>query len=128
TLPDFMLGTLNDLPLSNFIAPTIFGKLFFPYNYANHGSDFIYNPNNFLSEINNVLRKRPADKPIFLSVHFNLSGWPFIWYNDRMSYGADVLSRYKNSVVGDDKLLANFFVLLKHNQLLNHAVIFLLSD
>jgi hypothetical protein len=35
---DFLLGTINDFPLSNLIIPTPLGRLLFPYNYANHGA------------------------------------------------------------------------------------------
>lgn len=127
TVPDFMIGTLNDFPLSNLISPTRFGKILFPYNYANHGSDFIYNPNNFLSEINSSIQKTP-NKPLFLTAHFNLSGWPFIWFNDHVPYNSELLRSYKNSIAGDDRLFANFMTILKDNHLLDHALVFLISD
>lgn len=124
---DFVISTLNDLPLSNLLSPTAFGKLLFPYNYANHASTHTYDPDNFLELIDTALKQRD-DKPLFLAAHFNMTGWPFYWFNDHQPYSTDSLSLYKNIVQLGDRQLDKFLGVLEQNGLLEHAIFVLISD
>lgn len=127
TVADYLIGSLNDFPLSNLIVVTPLGKLLFPYSYANHGPSQSYDPDNFLEQLNHLLQ--PAkDKPIFLAVHFNLSGWPFFWFNDKAPYYVDSVYSYINAIPGDDKLLGKFLDLLEKKNFLKRAIVILISD
>ncbi len=127
SIADFLIGTLSDFPLSNLVVPTLLGKWLFPYNYANHGANHTYDVNNFLTAINDAIQ-HTSNKPLFLAVHFDLSAWPFTWFNDNQAYNVSLLHAYGHSILGDDQLLGKFLDLLKENQLLDHAIVVLLSD
>lgn len=127
TIADYLIGSINDFPLSNLIVPTPLGKILFPYSYGNHGSPHTYDPDNFLEQLSRAL-KSPQDKPLFMAVHFNLSGWPYFWFNDKANYDEDSVAGYINSVPGDDKLLGKFLDLLERKQLLKRAIVVLISD
>jgi hypothetical protein len=124
---DFLIGTLNDFPLSNLIIPTALGKILFPYNYANHGPAITYAPNNFLQMLNGALQKRSA-KPLFLAVHFTVTHWPFYWFNNRNYVDCSEVCRYQGGIEQGDVQLEKFLQTLKASHLLDHAVVVLLSD
>jgi arylsulfatase A-like enzyme len=126
-LNDFLIGTINDFPLSNLIVTTPLGKLLFPYNYANHGAYITYRPSNFLQLLNDALQKR-QQKPLFIAVHFTITHWPFYWFNDKQPFDRPEFSRYQAGIEAADKQIGNFLVALKNNRLLDHAVVILLSD
>ncbi len=126
---DLILTTINDFPLSNLITPTPFGKLLFPYNYANHDAPHTYNADNFLELINNKLHTR-GTKPLFFAVHFNTTAWPFYWYNDKQ-YAADTTASvylYENAIQHSDDVFNKFIQLLDSNGLLKHAIVVIMSD
>jgi arylsulfatase A-like enzyme len=126
-LNDFIIGTVNDFPLSNLIIPMPLGQLLFPYNYANHGTPITYSPNNFLQLLNQALQQR-EQKPLFIAVHFTVTHWPFYWFNDKLSDECREMCRYQAGISAADKQMANFFKLLQTNKLLDHAIVVLLSD
>jgi arylsulfatase A-like enzyme len=126
-LNDFLLGTANDLPLSNLLITTPMGRLLFPYNYANHGAAITYAPYNFLQLLDETLARR-AQKPLFIAVHFTVTHWPFYWFNDKISLICSEMCRYQAGISEADKQVASFMETLKKNQLLDHAVVVLLSD
>jgi arylsulfatase A-like enzyme len=124
---DFLLGTLNDFPLSNLLIPTPLGKLLFPYNFANHGTATTYTPGNFLELVKDRLHEREA-KPLFLAVHFTITHWPFYWFNDKQEYGIHEMERYRLSMQGADKQFNQFMKILAQNNLLDHSIVIFLSD
>lgn len=126
TVADYLIGTINDFPLSNLLVPTTIGKLLFPYSYANHSAPHTYDPDNFMEQIKTALNQR-TNKPLFFAVHFNLSGWPFYWFNDGL-YNGNGLNNYTNTITADDRLLGKFLALLKQQKLLNRAIFVLVSD
>jgi arylsulfatase A-like enzyme len=127
-LIDLVFGSINDFPLTNLIIPTVVGKLLFPYNYANHGTAITYVPTNFLALIQSRLHQRDTSKPLFISVHFTMSHWPFYWFNDKQPLNSHMLQRYQSSITGVDAQLSAFLKILKQNKLLDHAIVILLSD
>ncbi len=48
---DFLLGSLNDFPVSNLLVNTFLGRYLFPYSYANRAAYITYNPTTFLNFI-----------------------------------------------------------------------------
>lgn len=124
---DFFLGSINDFPLSNLLIPTPIGKLLFPYSYANHDVAISFNPDNFLQLIRQSLHQR-TNKPIFLAVHFNISGYPFYWMGCKKKLEDSALALYINAVNAADSQFAQMLGILQQNNLLNFAVVVLLSD
>ena len=125
-LNDFLLGTFNDFPLSNLIINTMVGRFLFPYSYGNRPAYFVYNPNAFLALIQSHLLQNRT-KPVFLAIHFCLPHYPYLWA-DLSGRDYSPLERYQKSIERVDQQLNDFFSLLSKGQLLNHAIVVLLSD
>lgn len=125
-LNDFLLGTLNDFPLSNLLVNTVIGHWLFPYSYANRPVYFTYQPQSFIKSLEPILL-RERQKPLFLAIHFCLPHYPYLWGNLR-SKNLTVRERYAVSVVEADQQINEFFVLLKHANILQHAIVVLFSD
>lgn len=125
-LNDFLLGTFNDFPLSNLLMNTSFGKWFFPYSYANRPVYYNYEPDSFINLVRPVLQGQRT-KPLFLAIHFCLTHYPYLWAS-LAGNDFSVLERYEASILRVDEQLRDFFVLLKQNHLLDHALVIVLSD
>lgn len=125
-LNDFLLGTFNDFPLSNLLVNTSLGKWLFPYSYANRAVYFNYEPDSFLHLLDSTLEAHRT-KPMMLAVHFCLPHHPYLWAS---LSGEDysIRERYQKSIQRVDRQLRDFFMLLKKNHLLDHAIVVLLSD
>lgn len=125
-LNDFLLGTLNDFPLTNLLINTQIGKWLFPYSYANRAAAFVYQPNSFLNLIRPELMQI-RKKPLFFAIHFCLPHFPYIWAS-RKIHQNKIRADYQASILEMDKQLRAFFSILKKNNLLDHAIVVLLSD
>jgi len=126
-LNDFLLGSFNDFPLSNLVVNTPLGPWLFPHSYASRPVYVTYDPDSFLNRLKPYLRKR-RQQPLFLAVHFCLPHAPYIWgaypgYTDKSP-----VSRYQAAISRIDRQLSDFMGLLKHDQILQHALVVLLSD
>ncbi|MES2217577.1 MAG: sulfatase-like hydrolase/transferase [Pseudomonadota bacterium] len=124
---EFILGEFNDFPLSNLLVRTAIGKMLFPYNYANHESLVTYDPKNFMELMQQRLN-HPEQKPLFLAVHFNVSGWPFGWYNSVEKNEGIWYYRYTESIRQADQQLGNFLEILQQHNLLKNTLVVLMSD
>ncbi len=122
---DFLLGTLNDFPLSNLLVNTWVGQKLFPYSYGNRPAFVTYKPASFLNLLKPILAK-PRNKPVFFAIHFCLPHYPYLW----ASYRADneSLINYRAAIMEMDQQFADFMALLKQNKLLEHSIVVLLSD
>lgn len=110
---DFLIGTLNDFPLSNLIMNTAIGSWLFPYNYANRASYINYDPDSFLKRLSYSLQKSLKWKqPLFLSVHFCLPHAPYSW-KDLPEKDFLIRERYQASIERVDTQLKDFFDLLQ---------------
>ncbi len=125
-LNDFLIGTFNDFPMSNLLVNTVIGKKLFPHSYASRAVYFTYYPDTFLQLLKPVLQQS-HDRPLLLAVHFCLPHLPYMWA-DYAGSNLTMQERYVASIVRFDKQLQDFFTLLKDSQLLEHAVVVLLSD
>jgi arylsulfatase A-like enzyme len=124
---EFVIGEFNDLPLSNLLLRSALGKWLFPYNYANHEAIATYDPKNFMELIQQSLN-HPQEKPLFLAVHFNVSGWPFGWYNSKRASNGVWYYRYLESIREADRQFGIFLQLLQQHNLLNNTIVVLMSD
>jgi hypothetical protein len=123
---DYLLCDINDFPLSNLLIPTKIGKQLFPYNYANHGAAFTYDPHNFLTLINHRLAQL-SGQPVFMAIHLNLTGFPWQYFNDQ-GYGKNTLDRYQQTLTKADAVLAELIENLQQKGFLEHAIVVLISD
>jgi arylsulfatase A-like enzyme len=124
---DFLLGSLNDFPMSNLIVNTPLGKWLFPNSYGNRPAYITYDPDSFLKMLKPALT-RPRDKPLFLAVHFCLPHFPYFWadYSFQDTKRAEV--HYRFAVQRADQQVGDFLALLEQNGILKHSIVILLSD
>lgn len=125
-IADFIINLCNDFPLSNLMIASPIGYHLFPELYANHGSPHNYQPEGYITQLEVLLRKQ-GGKPLFLASHFNVTGWPFYYFNDREP-GFGTVNNLKNVVQASDKQFGAFIQLLKKYGLLEHAIFVVLSD
>src|SRR3990167_993559 len=125
-LSDFLLGTINDFPFSNFLINTTLGKWIFPYSYGNRAAYITYQPNSFLNLIRPHL-KESKNVPLLLAIHFCLPHYPYLW-SDLPGQDNKIVEHYQKSIERVDQQLHSFFITLKHYGLLEHAIVVLLSD
>lgn len=122
---DFLIGTLNDFPLSNLLVNTPLGPYLFPYSYANRAVYITYDPNTFIKELRGPLQKS-RKKPLFFAVHFCLAHYPYAWAGLRNT--RHFLQNYRLAIQRVDLQVYDLLKLLKANHLLEHSIVILLSD
>lgn len=122
---DFLLGNLNDFPLANLIVNMPLGKYFFPHSYGNRPVFITYNPNTYLDFIKPALMQ-PRTKPLFFAIHFCLPHFPYFW--GRQDADDKSIHNYQASIRRVDQQFQDFMQILQESQVLNHALIFILSD
>ncbi|KTD58380.1 putative Sulfatase [Legionella sainthelensi] len=131
---DVILGTSNDLPLSNLLINFRIGSWLFPYNYSNRASYFSYYPQTFTTKLKHDLASEVHTMPVFLGVHFTLPHWPYAWasslpeqVNNEFSLEKrDVL--YQQALKKVDKQFESFFMYLQENHYLDNCLLIVLSD
>jgi hypothetical protein len=125
---DFLLGSVNDLPLSNLVANTRIGRALFPYTYINRGAAVTYQPQTFVEELR---RRVDFDRPTLLAVHLTLPHWPFHWAEDVPAAMQGSLRQpylYSSSVMGVDRQFGQLMKMLEREGALGNAIVVLLSD
>lgn len=127
---DFLLGTLNDFPLSNLLANTPLGKVLFPYSHANRAASVTYEPKTFVSMVEQELSNK-GTHPAFLSIHLCLAHWPYKWrtsaVEDYGSMESDEV-RYVQALNTVDKQFGQLLSVLRNKGYLDEAITVLLSD
>ena len=128
---DFLIASLNDVPLNNVLLATPVGRLLFPHTYANRAAGARYYPEHF----DRLLARGigPAnEEPLFLAVHLTLPHWPFIWADstraDAGKLPADLDPHYARSIVRVDQQFADLVTLLEARGYLEHALVIVMSD
>jgi hypothetical protein len=125
---DFLLGTANDLPLSNLIVNTRLGALLFPASYANRGVAVTYRPETFIDRLAAGVE---FGSPTFLAIHLTLPHWPFRWAEDQHSVFEDSGPQpyaYLAALVGVDRQFRQLMELLEQRGALDNSIVVLLSD
>lgn len=131
---EVLLGTYNDFPLGNLLINFRLTRALFPYNYANRASYFSYYPETFSQQLGSELNQESLTKPLFLAIHFTLPHWPYAWaqsraedVNNEFSL-TDRADLYEQALKKVDQQLAAVHALLQKQQLLNNALLIILSD
>lgn len=129
---DFLLGTLNDFPLSNLIVNTKISKWLFPYNHMNRGDNVTYYPYSFTKALQQFLR-HVTDRPLFLNVHFCVSHFPYSWASTSPTLAPpknfqQLQTLYIHSLEAVDRQFQKFITFLKEKNLLDNTIVLVLSD
>jgi hypothetical protein len=127
---NFLLGTLNDFPLTNLLINTRLGAILFPYSYANRAAYWTYQPGTYLTLLKNRLRQI-KNRPVFLCVHLCLSHWPYLWDDPLGATSASVNNLeyiYDAATKRADLQFANLIKLLQQENLLENAILVVMSD
>jgi len=123
---DFLIGSLNDSPLTNLIVNSFLGQVLMPYNYANRAAYYHYNPDTFINRLSRTILKS-HQQPLFLAVHFCLPHYPYL-YAGLNGENLTPQERYVASIERVDQQLKQIYQLLKASDLLTHSIVVLLSD
>lgn len=132
---DFLLGTINDSPLSNLIVNTRLGKWLFPNSYGNRAAAMLYEPDEFISRVG---RETTFDGPTFLAIHLTLLHWPYTWAgivddDDQNEGTADMLAhaavaKYDSAAHRVDQQFGLLLETLERKGALENAIVVVLSD
>lgn len=126
---DFLIGFFGDTPLSNILANTRLGKLFFPYIYGNRAIAHAYDPDTFVQWLDSELT---FDEPTFLAAHLTLAHWPYYWADapeqpPRSGYSAP--KRYYEAALRRvDRQFEDLMDVLERRGALDNAIVIVLSD
>lgn len=125
---DFLLGALNDAPLSNLIINTRLGQWLFPYSYGNRAAPITYDPDTFVDWFG---RELPNDKPVFVAAHLTLAHWPYYWATapERELQSAVSLQQlYTTALKRVDRQFSGLLAALQRRGILDDAIVILMSD
>ncbi|MBB72303.1 MAG: hypothetical protein CMF50_07885 [Legionellales bacterium] len=127
---DFILGTINDAPLTNLLMNVGLSRWLFPYNYANRAAHVSYYPQQFDRLLANALAYQ-SKKPLFLAVHYTLPHWPFSWGSSPSYDRNDPLrneAMFSDALAATDGQIERLMTTLKDKGYLHNAIVVLLSD
>ena len=124
---DFILGTYNDLLLSNLLVNHPVSRRLFPYNYLNRASSFSYYPESFDDDLQKALISNDHKTPLFLAVHFTLPHYPYRWA-PVATYATNNRVLYKKAIKRADQEVATLLRTLDRAGYLENSTIILLSD
>jgi len=126
---DFLLGMLNDAPLSNLVANTRLGQWLFPFTHANRAASTLYDPDTYVERLD---RELEFDRPTFLALHLTLAHWPYVWAD---ASNVDVstpenwtAAHYWPAVQRVDRQFADVLAMLERKGALRNALVVVLSD
>lgn len=126
---DFVLGTLNDTPLSNLVANTRLGAWLFPNTHANRAAANTYDPDTFVERIRHEFQFSKG--PTFCAVHLTLPHWPYYWATSP-SRASDTVPEirhlYRAAISRADRQFSGVMEIFRRKGLLDNAVVILMSD
>jgi arylsulfatase A-like enzyme len=126
-ITDFILGTFNDLPLTNLFANSWVAKVLFPNTYANRAAATTYRPGTFVEMIQDDLE---FTQPALVGVHLTLPHDPFHWHAEDALFSrtSDTKYEYAASVIEADRQFAALMAMFERRGLLRNAIVVVLSD
>lgn len=128
-ITDFILGSVNDIPLSNLFANTWVGALLFPDTYMNRAAAATYRAETFVEAVSDAVEDVP--RPAFIAMHLTLPHHPYHWSEDEnsvFSRTTDLKYAYASSVVAVDRQFGELMRRFEDEGLLNNAIVIVLSD
>jgi arylsulfatase A-like enzyme len=124
---DFIVGTLCDTPLLNLVARSVIGKWFFPYGYANRGTNLVYEPDTYVKRIRTDI---DYTAPLFLASHQTLPHWPYAWRDSEHFEGGNSERPlfYQAAVRRADQQFGDILRHLEARGVLQNAIVVVFSD
>jgi arylsulfatase A-like enzyme len=123
---DFVLGSLNDLPLPNVLSRTILGRWLFPHTYANRAAYVTYRPDMFEDLFFDSVS---PDKPLFIAAHLTLAHYPYSWAGRTKPTTPEGYRKgYADAVAEVDRQFGRVMDGLRARGVLDSAIVVLLSD
>lgn len=123
---DFLLGQINDLPLSNVLSVVPGYRWLFPHTAGNRAAYVTYRPAAFDSRLDEL----DGTRPTFLALHLTLPHWPYSWAGQPYTESQPKLLRaaYEKAAIEVDVQFARVMALLQRKGLLQDALVVILSD
>lgn len=119
---------LDDLPICNVLTKFKLGSWLFPSSYGNRFAAITYDPDAFTQQVKQEVLQR-GNKPLFLAVHLCLPHWPNIWAGSPPeSTYKSLLDAYDATIARADLQFRDLINFLQQQQLLNNAMVIVLSD
>lgn len=125
---DFLLGPINDTPLSNLLVNTRIGKWLFPYSHGNRAVAATYDPETYVARIR---RELPRNQPLFAAIHMTLPHWPYYWADAELRYerkAEQVEAIYRQAVQRADEQFGKIYRVFEEAGLLENAIVIVMSD
>lgn len=126
---DFLIGAINDAPLTNLIVNTRVGEWLTPYSHANRAAAMLYDPDTFIERLD---REAQFDRPTFFAAHLTLMHWPFSWAGSpkiAAREGAERLwEKYHVAARRVDQQFGDLLTMLRRKGALENAIVIVLSD
>ena len=122
---DFILGNYADFPITNLLTLLPISNWLLPELYANRAASHLYKPSAFSHLLSTYLTQLPK-QPLFLSTHFCLPHWPYVFLGHQVNAGYPDSPVYPSALKAtDNQIKALFFNLEKAGRLHNSRIIFL---
>lgn len=134
---EMLLGVLGDNVLSNLLMAAPVSRALTPNVYGNRAHVSVYRPEAFSRRLTDGVQRAPANKPLFLYVHFCMAHWPYqfsrLGDEDRFEdlpagEYADANPQYLRGLATADQQVAQLLDGLRRNGRLNNAIVVVMSD
>ncbi|AMO55197.1 hypothetical protein GZ77_11510 [Endozoicomonas montiporae] len=123
---DFMLGKINDFPLSNLVMNSGLGQWLFRYTHLNRAADHVYDPDYFVDKTVDQLGEMGSQGSVFAAVHLCLPHWPYIWGG--VGRKDTIVDQYLKAVVEADRQVGRLLDGLQRKGMLDNSIVVFLSD
>ena len=124
---DFMLGKVNDFPLSNLVMNSGLGQWLFRYTHLNRAAQHVYDPDYFVDNTVELLEDMGAQGSVFAAVHLCLPHWPYSWGSMREQEDS-IIGQYLEAVVEADRQVGRLLDGLQRKGMLDNSIVVFLSD
>ena len=125
---EWVMSFLEDSPVHNLLRGTVLARVLLPYTNANRASFTVYQPEDFVREVEYKLSAYEYGKPLFLSVHLCLSHWPYTWGKGGATEKHPKIINYFDSLQALDTQFGDIMNLLANSGLLKNAVVVVFTD
>lgn len=126
--PDWVLATINDLPLTNLLSNVRVGRWLFPASYGNRAAAHVYQPHTYVDLVDQMI---DSGGPQFIALHLTLPHWPYHHAQRADRYfnpADDSMYAYLSEVISVDRQFGELMELLEEKRLLEKSIVVLLSD
>lgn len=124
---DFLIGTVNDIPIANLATLLPISRHVFPDLYGNRAAYKTYRPDSFVRMFSTEFTQ--DERPVFLAVHLTLAHWPYAWADSARDPSlANTRPNYVDALRAVDAQYAAIMAELRRRGLLDNAIVVVMSD